>query len=1053
MFVFEHTLRIHTKINLYIRLMKLISKVLCFILSWVCLTAIPVSAQPSGGKVTVTGVVVDESSTPVIGAAVLVKDAPSLGGVMTDANGEFTFTVPAGSVILISCVGYQNWEKAATAPERWFVTLTEDTQMIEETVVVGYGVQRKESVVGAISQVGNTALVNSGTVNVGHALTGKLSGVETFQTSGQPGNDDVTIVIRGQSSWNGNEPLVMVDGVERSFLDLNPNEIETISVLKDASATAVFGAKGANGVILVTTKTGLKGKPKMGLTVNFGVDNPTFLPEHIPGDQVLEMTNIALKNQQSFASQYSADEIKTTRDQSNPLRYPDNDWYGMMMKTLAPTLDANFTLSGGSEKATYFVSVGYLTDNSLVKKVKMAGDNTYQSHRFNYRSNIDVNLSPSTKLSLKFGGSTSIKGKPAVTTTKLFSTMYTASGVMYPAYFPDEILTLVPDPNYPGETGIRVGSNNGAYVANPYYYIMYDSYQTSVINRLNTDAILRQNLDFLTKGLYVQAKASLTTQFLRYSKNATQAYPTYDINWSNYDAGANPWVSSSQGESVLTVNPYKESQNNIPTQTSIVFYWEASLNYNRSFGNHNVTALALMSRREGINDVDFPSRTEAFVGRITYDYKQKYLFEANVGYTGSEQFAPANRYGLFPSVAVGYAISKEEWWKTAMPWWNKMKIRYSDGLVGSDAATEKWLYFSSYSQSNGTYQETTAANETARWETARKRDLGIEMGWLDDKFSLTVDLFDEHRKDMLVTPVVTPLVAIDYKDINAGELKKHGIEIEPKFRNRTAGGFYYEIGAMLGFNENRILAYPDKPSQPSYQWYTGTAFGSQRMGMNQAGNGFFNNVDDLHAYPVNYATWDALYPGIYKFTDFNADTYINTDDFHPISGTTYPVCTYSLDFGFSYKHLSFHTLLYGNQGKYTNFQQSYDTEYWKGDLVIHKAQTNYWTPTNNDSRSIHRTITFNTLFTSQVSGAEYAFLDHTWMKSDFLTLKEMYLAYRFDAKRLKNRFGVDALTVTLTGNNLFTLTNLIEGDPQIKTLYDSYYPIVRVVKLGVKLDF
>lgn len=1005
-------------------------------------------------KITVTGTVVDSESLPIPGATVMVKGNISLGGAITDEKGNFTFTVPKGSVLLVSFVGYKDAEKLINGPTNWFVTLEDDSQMIEETVVVGYGVQKKESVVGAISQVDGQALVNSGTTNISNSLAGKLSGVETFQKSGQPGANDATITIRGISTWNGNsEPLVMVDGVERSFNDIDPNEVETISVLKDASATAVFGAKGANGVIIVTTKSGMKGKAKMNLTVNYGIDMPTFIPDHIDVQDIYEMANIANKNQQAFGSLYSDNIIKTSKDQYNVLRYPDNDWSKIMMKNMAQTLDASFSVSGGGEKVIYYVFVGYSNDNSILAENESERGHSYRMDRINYRSNIDAKLTNTTTLSAKVGGSTTIVMAPTTATKTLFGYIYQASPVMYPAFYPGWALDKVADLDYPEAEGVRMTDNGSASGINPYRYTALDSYNETTTNVLNTDLILKQDLNFITKGLSLKAKAAMSTQYSRVSMESIDNYLDYLINWDAFEGktGANPWSNTQSGRYVYVLPPYKESQNNAAGNIQRTFYWEASLNYNRKFAEkHNVTALLLMHQRELRYGADFPYHTEAYVGRVTYDYKGKYLLEANVGYTGSEQFAPSNRYGLFPSLAVGYTISKEPWWKNAMPWWNKMKIRYSDGIVGSDSASERWLYYSTFIRSYDYYKEESAANVTARWETAHKRDLGIEMGWFKSALTLDIDLFDETRDDMLLEPIVTPMVGVNYKDINAGAMKKHGFEAEIKYRKTTPRGLYYEFGGMTGFNENRITIYMDEPSKPSYQYWQGTAHGSQRDGLNQADTGFFTSVDDLHSYATPYASWVLNYPGIYKYSDYNADGYINSDDYHPIAGSTYPLFTYSLNARVGYKGWTASVMFYGNAGKYSSFRGAYDTEFKDGDLLVHKSQLNYWTPTNQDA-SVHRIPSFNDQFTSFTTNG--VFEGHSWRKSNFFGLKEAYLAYKFDGDMLKRKYGIDGLTLTLTGNNLFTTTGLIEGDPQIKELKSSYYPLVRIVKFGLKLDF
>lgn len=1010
----------------------------------------------------VTGTVVDDTGIPVVGAAVTVKGNPELGGAITDIDGRFSISVPGGSVLTISCIGFVTEERVIEGSCDWIATLKEDTLELEEVVFVGYGVQRKESVVGAISQVNTDAIVNSGTTNITNSIAGKLSGVQTYQTSGQPGADDATIYIRGMSSWNGSSPLVMVDGVERSFSDLDPNEVETISVLKDASATAVFGAKGANGVILVTTKSGSKGAPKMKLSVEYGMSTPLFIPEHVSSANIAQMANVAYRNEQSFGSMYSDEVIAAYASRSNSVRYPDTDWYDLMLKDFASSVNANFNISGGTDKVKYFVSLGYTHDGSIVRE--MAEGTRFSYDKFNYRTNIDINVTPTTTLSLKAGGSTGIERHPSkVSVSSLFTYMYNASTATFPAYYPSWTLEYWPDVDYPDDNADRISSNQGAFGVNPYTYLMMGDFDQNTVSKLNTDLILKQDLGFVTKGLSATAKASFTTSYTRNTLSGTQSNPTYDIDWDLVDAGTgNPWVSNNKNTEIYVQSPYEQTSTLKISSAGVIFYWEAALNWSRKFASsHNVSAMTLMNQRQYIamtgTTADYPSRSQAFVGRVTYDYKGRYLVEGNMGYTGSDQFSPKRRYGFFPSLAAGYVLSKEPWWKRAVPWWSTFKLRYSDGLVGSDSASEKWLYYSSYAKtSTGTIIEESAANQNARWETARKRDLGFEMGWLDNDITLNVDLFDEHRKDMLVQPVVTPLVAVEYKDVNSGELKKHGIDIELKYRHNTRKGLYYELGGMLGLNENRILNYEDAPYVQEWQKRAGKPYGAQMDGVSLVDNGYFNTIDEIHGYPTYTSSWSSVYTGLYKFLDYTVDGAVNSDDLHVVSGTAYPGCVYSFNLGASYRGWSVSVLFYGNFGKYVNFNRSYAKEFIKKDLTLHSAQLDYWRPDNRNAS--HSNLSFDDSMWRWAGGGgsegySMRLPGHTWRHSDWLSLKEAYVAYKFDGPKVKKAIGVSALSLTLTGNNLWMFTNLIEGNPQLTSVSTSHYPLMRSVKLGAKLEF
>ena len=1031
---------------------------LTFLMTAILALAAPVfAAAQAPGSILVRGTVTDEDGLPVPMAAVQIKGTTT--GTVSDDKGAWSIRVPAGSILVVSSIGYTGQERRFTRDASWDVVLEEDAEMLQDAVVVGYGVQKKESVLGAISQVESTALVRSGQTNLTNALAGKLSGVLTYQGSGQPGRDDATILIRGLSSWNGSTPLVIVDGVERTFAELDPNEVKTISVLKDASATAVFGAKGANGVIIVTTKTGLKGRPKMNLTAHYGVSNPTELPQHIPSATVLEMAGVAYRNEQSWGTVIPASTIAQYRAGTDPVRYPDNDWFSLLLKDFAQTFDANFNVSGGSDRTRYFVSLGYANDGSIVRRLNDWDYTTFKYHKINYRSNLDFDLTKSTTLSARIGGSTHIVQAPdKVAVSTLFTYMYGASPAMFPAYYPASVLQQIPDWDYPEASELRLAQNFNSFMPNPYTLLSSGDFTQTTTNKLNTDFVLNQKLDFLTKGLSAKGLVSFTSTFSRISQHGEQSYPTYWLDYGKLALGLeNPWSSTEKGTAVYVQPPYAVAQDNAATGTSVIFYWEASLNYARKFaGAHNVTALALFNQRQGISGVDFPRRSEALVGRVTYDYKGIYLFEANVGYTGSEQFSPKNRFGLFPSLAFGFVPSRYKAWKKAMPWWSTLKLRYSDGIVGSDASSATWLYYSSFSKTAGVIVEDQMANETARWETAHKRDLGIEMGWWKDALTLNVDLFDEQRRDMLVTPVESPLVGITSKDVNTGRMKKHGFEVELKYRQTLPGGFFYEIGGMLGMNENRVLHYEDAVSTPEYQKYAGKPYEAARQGMDRIDSGYYATIDEIHGYPNVLGTVQRLYTGTFKMLDYNTDGVLNTQDLHSIPGVAYAPGVGSLSLSLGYKGFSAHALLYGTRGKYITFNRYFWKEFLKQDLTVHVAQLDYWRPDNPDAA--HPTVSMDDKTYSMLGGSSndaYAMQieGQSWRKSDYLTLKEASISYRFDNKQVGRVLGLSGLTVNLTGTNLFTLSDLIEGSPQRITLATSYYPIMRSVKLGVKMDF
>ena len=1034
----------------------------CLTLGALSGTGFQASAQNRSASKTVKikGSVIDEDSKPVPGVAVLVKGHPEFGGTMTDEKGGFVFNVPSDATVQFSCIGYKPVEMSVARNLDWLITMVEESVALEGTVVVGYGVQRKESVVGAITQVKAEDLEKTGTTDITSALAGKVSGLLVYSQNGAPGQSDATLILRGLSSWNGNNPLVMVDGIERPMNMLSPTDIASISVLKDASATAVYGAKGANGVILVTTKTGSKGAPKFSVNVEQGLNSPMWTPDHVEAGTVTRMANIAYKNTQSFGSQFSDEIIKKYENQSDPMRYPDVRWYDLLQKRFATSTNADFSVSGGSDRVRYYLGVSYVHEGSIIKEI-YPGTN-FASDRINYRMNLDWDVTKSTLLSFKVGGVTNMVKNLASHSGSswLFSTIYQSPTITFPAYYPADVLKQYPDPNYPDADSDRVGANQGSKYENPYSALSDPDYVKNVNYRLFTDLILTQKLDFITVGLSATAKFGMTSAYARVSQKASTNFAKWNINWEAYDAGSTDiWeIQDSQSNYVWNDKPFSITQDNSPSGVSFITYLEGSLNYSRKFSRkHNVSALALYNQRQYNSGASFPKRTQSFVGRVTYDYKGKYLFEGNIGVTGSEQFSPDYRYGVFPSAAVGYIVSKEKFWKRAMPWWSTMKIRYSNGWVGSDASGSDWLYYSSWKQTKGYYQEEAAANITARWETAHKQDLGFEMGFLKDKLTVNVDLYDEKRNDMLMPPVVTAFVGVAYKDVNAGALKKHGFEVEVNWKNTTSGGFTYNFGGMIGLNENRITKYGDAPYAPEYQKYAGTPLQSARTGDQLIDDRFFGSIDEIHGYP-NYATeWTNVVPGVYKFLDYVPDGKISQQDLHVLEGSTYAPGVYSFNVGGAYKGLTFKVLCTGTIGKYINYKRVNIVPFYAGAYVIHDSHLNYWTPTNRDS-DIPALSFSDEMYawgggTSTYPGYNLAIPDFTWKRSDYMTVKEVMVSYRFSGPNIKRILGVKHLAVGLVCNNLWTFSNIKDTDPQRLTTAANSYPTMRMLKLNVNLAF
>jgi TonB-linked SusC/RagA family outer membrane protein len=1047
-------------------------------------------------QLTITGKVTDAATgEALIGVTVLIKGTTV--GALTDLNGNFAIPVSDRQEVTlqISFIGYTTQEVLATPSTPVTCALALEVTAIQEVVVVGYGTQKKESVVGAITQVNSQKLMQAGETTITNAIAGKLSGVLTIQLDAEPGSDNANLFVRGLSSWNGSAPLVLVDGVERDFQSISPTEVNTISVLKDASATAVFGAKGANGVIVVTTKRGQLGKPHMSFTGSYGAQIPTRIPDHIDGYTTMSMYNIALMNSQSFTGLISQHDLNEYRNPSSPinaLRYPDVNWFKECTRGYAPVANANLNISGGTEFAKYFLSFGYqYTGNIFEGPDDKFFNLNYFNHKFNYRINLDFNLTKSTVLSMNVGGILNYKN----TSSGYWRDLYSTGGLKCPAYWPAWLLDpnnpdYVPDLNYPDASGMRYSFPTGEYTGNPYTRVRTGSesgtdYTLDLGSTLFTDLILKQELNFITKGLSVNGKVSLSSYYVNRQQQAGWNFADYYIDWVEYDkmiasrtnpsiTYKNPWFRHypAEGNDVYLQAPLDVNTSGMQGGYYANLYYEMSLNYDRSFGKHNVTAMGLFNRQQQNNGTDFPYYNEGLVGRITYDYNRKYLFEANIGYTGSERFAPEKRFGTFPSLAVGYVISEEQFFKSAVPWMNRLKIRYSDGYVGSDYARSRWLYTSSFFKDGGGYiREDLLANTMATWERAHKRDIGLEIAVFNNLVSLTVDAFDEYRDQMLLTPKsVTMFIGQSFKERNLGSVKKHGIEAELEFRKRTGKDFEYFVRGVFGWNENRVIFKDDPVFYPDHMKLAGKPLtellnveysleGLEINGVELTGSGYYTTLDEIHnnPSPIDYTK---TYLGDYKYLDYNADGTINTLDKHAIKGLTYPPITYSFSAGFNWKGLDFNFLFAGNQGKYVQYNQAFEVEFIKGDWRVHKSQIDYWTPTNQDAG--HATPHYSGT-SSQDNlvwgggeadrGYQTIIKDRYFRNASYLRLKDVYLGYNIKWGALTKALGIQNLNIYLSGSNLWTITPLIEGDPEATSFYQGYYPQMTTVRAGIKIDF
>lgn len=808
---------------------------------------------------TVSGVVKDDTGEPVIGAGVLVKGTTL--GTITDIDGHFSFRADdLNGVLVVSFVGMETQEIPMKGKGTFDIVLKSSNTLLEEVQVVAYGAQKKVTLTGSISSVNTDELLKVPTASIGNMLSGVLSGVSSIQSSGQPGGDDPDVFIRGISTLNtmNAKPLYLVDGVERSFFQIDPNEVENITILKDASSTAVFGVRGANGVIIVTTKRGKEGKAKINASFSYGIQTPTRMPEFVNSYDYATFLNEAYTND-GKDPKFTPEAVEAFRTHSNPIIYPDTDWMELLFKSSAPQTQGNVNISGGTERVRYFISMGMLDQKGFFKNHDTRYDANFNFNRYNYRANLDIDFTKTTLVAINMGGRVEKRNFPRSgdDINQLFRRIYWATPFSGPGIVDGK--WIKGNSQY-----LPVGLSDG--LGNIYGR----GYGSKTTNVVNLDLALTQKLDFITKGLQFKIKVAYNSGYDHTKERATsiESYqPWYrkDVTWMEHPAGSDPneVVYIQDGEAGLI--SYAESFGK-----SRDWYAEASFDWKRDFGLHHLSALALYNQSKTYYpDSDYPGIPRGYVGlvgRVTYDYDNKYLIEGNVGYNGSENFAPGNRYGFFPAVSGGWVLTQEEFLKDN-PVVNFLKIRASYGIVGNDryhpygtGFMDRFLYLSnSYfigsgyqfgtgtSWSPGAYEK-SFGNSGLSWEKSAKQNYGIDFSLFNQKLSGSIDYFYEKRTDILAKASTDPIIhAMSLPVLNLGIVSNKGVELNLKW-NHKINSFRYWTNLNVSYAKNKIVYQDEVPSEYTYTLKTGHPVG-QPFGLKVRGF-YYEGMEDVadHSY-------------------------------------------------------------------------------------------------------------------------------------------------------------------------------------------------------------
>lgn len=1034
-------------------------------------------------NVVLSGSVRNSSGEPIPGVIVMVKGTTS--GTITDSNGNFSLkNVSSGTTLVFSFIGMKTQEIKVSGKTTIDLTMDEESTSLEGVVVVGYGTQKKESIVGSIVQTSNEQLKRSGNVtDLKQALTGQLPGVTTVVSSGEPGGTGTgqsatSIFIRGRNTWNGGQPLILVDGVERNMDNLDVSEVESISVLKDASATAVFGVKGANGVILVTTKRGTVSKPKLSFSYNATALSISKLPQKLDSYNTLLLKNEMIEretvlNEQSWAD-YTPLEIieryKLPQSAEYAMIYPNVDWVDAMFKDFSMSHRAALNVQGGTNFVSYFGSVTYLHEGDMFKDYENNKGYTpnYNFDRFNFRSNLDFKLTSTTNLKVNLSGFFSQKN-----TARSWNTINT-NGLNPKAW--SAAYGMPPDAYLPQYDDGRWGASfkiPAEQFPNPVAYISNTGIITYRTTELDADFALEQKLDFITKGL--SAKASIfydnriQTQGALLDDTSVSPDPTSNTPQKVVDSDKYTGPDQDPGEYIQDLptagsNQFDwavrewtlEQENSSLSSVMRRTMYQFQLNYARQFGLHNVGAMALVKREEYAEGSMFKRYREDWVSRFTYDYDTKYLLELNGAYNGSEKFGPGYRFDFFPSAAVGWYVSNEEFFK--LDWVNKLKIRYSIGMVGDDNGGGRWLYDSQYSyggsaQMNANplgaspytwYSESVVGNPDIHWEKAKKSNYGLELGFLDNVISVNYDYFTEYRTDILLAGTsrtsVPPYFGAAAPTANVGEVKSNGHEIELKFDKRTNFGLHYWANASFTHTKNEIRKTDNPALLASYLKSIGYSIGQSRTLVRAD---FYNNWDEIYAsVPMETNDLQKL-PGYYNLLDFNVDGVIKeSDDKVPYGYSDVPENTYNLSLGAEYKGFSVMAQFYGvnNVSRYIPLQNflSYQD-------VLFNHTLDYWSKDNPDASSF--------LPRWKTNGQNIG--DYFLYDGSYIRLKTAEVAYTFQDKLIK-KMGLSSLRVFLNGNNLLFWSKLPDDREAAwsgGSSYEGTYPTPRRFNLGIDLTF
>lgn len=1017
---------------------------------------------------TIKGVIYEEETGETMpGATVSVEG--STRGVMTDLDGSFELTgVKPTDKLKFECLGKETQVLQVGTMTNFVVKLKNAANELDEVTVVAFGKQRKESVIGSISTV-DVKTLKVPSSNLTTALAGNVAGVIAYQRTGEPGQDNADFFVRGITTFGANtSPLILIDNIELTSTDLarlQPDDIESFSIMKDATATALYGARGANGVIFVTTKRGQEGPAKIFARVETSISAPTDVVELADPVTYMKSYNEAISTRDPLGElMYTYDKIEQTgKPGANRLIYPANDWYDMLFKDFATSYRANVSARGGGKVATYYVSGAYTEDTGVLKVDKRNSfNNNIDDKNYTLRSNVDINVTPTTKLAVRLTGNFRDYQGPLNGGSDVYRQVMHSDPVLFPAYYPV-------DDEHVGIQHIMFGNyEDGSYI-NPYANLVkgYKNYQRS---QMIAAVQLEQDLKFITKGLSFMTLFNLT-RLSEFTVN--RQFNPYWYRLDRYDSYTGEYHVNRINENGTDYLTYSESGKTVKN----TMYSETRLNYNRSFGKHDVTGLLVFTASESLTanagslQLSLPSRNAGLSGRFTYGYDKRYFVEYNFGYNGSERFHKSHRWGFFPSAGLAWMMSNEKWFKPLTKVVSNLKLRYSYGLVGNDnigSSSNRFYYLSEMSMNNSglgaTFGETRNvsyngigvvryANEAITWEKSYKSNYALELG-LFKKLDIIAEYFTEHRTDIFMQRADIPntmgLQAAVYGNI--GQARSKGIDIQADYKQAWASGLWASARANFTYSTGKYDVYEEPTYPESYRQHAGRSI---RQTWGYIAERLFVDDEDAANSPSQAAFGSQYGGGDIKYTDVNGDGVITNADMVPIGYPTSPEIIYG--FGVSLGHKGFDFSVFfqglGRESFWIDATSAYSTKYNKygtapfvnNGQLLKAYSDSHWSEDNRDIYALYpRYSAYENHNNTQVS---------TWWMRDgsFVRLKQMEFGYTLPQK-LTNKIHIDNLRVYFQGNNLLCWSKFKLWDPELAG-EGFNYPIQRTFNIGVNVTF